>query len=329
MQTLKEREAFLAARKSYLGASDVASVLNVGNWGCSRKLAYDKNGFQPDFEEEQKRVFSRGHRLEPVAAAYYKDVTGRKLIKPTTKFAVDREFLAANLDRIVISDHREDYGYLEIKVLSRETFKKIQKEGMPDDYILQLQYGMAVSGLKWGAFAVYWADNDELLHWDMEADESLGLQLLDKAEVWWYSSVYGKSIPEALPLGSKACKECVFRVTCRSTNVVDEKEKPVDRPELTGLAHDYLAANEIRKQAEATEKEAKEAFMTAIKNEPGKFACGPFVAKLQAVESNRFDSAALKKVDAKTYETYVKKSTSYRFTVAIKGEENFKGAENE
>lgn len=204
----------MKARASAIGGSDIASVVMEGEYACSRKLAFDKNGFTPDFDDSNKAAFRRGRRLEPVAAQYYSEQTGRILSPIGRIVSKTHPNCAVNADRLFYREGADAPGYLEIKTV-KSTFP-IRKKGLYKAYILQVQFGMAVAGWDYGAFAVYQPLEDELLKWDFEADKELGRALLEAGQAWWEKHVVQKILPPTLPEGSKPCEECIYRLTCKS-----------------------------------------------------------------------------------------------------------------
>lgn len=211
------REGFLNQRRGTIGGSEIADVMGIGDYACRRKLYFVKTDTTPDFDDTNKAAFRRGRRLEPVAASYYQEVTGRHIANVNHKISSTHPRCSVSADRVVFkSDQDRNPGYLEIKTV-KSTFP-IRKKGLYPAYLLQVQYGMAVLGWDWGAFAVYQPLEDELLHWDFEADTELGKKLLDSAQKWWETHIDQKLAPSPLPPESKPCEECPFRITCRKTD---------------------------------------------------------------------------------------------------------------
>ena len=64
--TQVERQQFLEERRTMIGGSDAASVLNVG-YGCRRRLVMQKRGVTPDFDIDSPQM-ERGRVMEPIIA---------------------------------------------------------------------------------------------------------------------------------------------------------------------------------------------------------------------------------------------------------------------
>ncbi len=299
-------EEFQESRRKYLGASDAASVVNSGRYGCSRKLAFDKLGYEKDFDDSNKAEFSRGRRLEQVAADYYVEKTGRK-VKTTTLATVDgMQHLAANLDRLVWDSRRGPApGYLELKCVGRGSMIQIKKNGLIDDYSLQLQWGMAVTGFKWGSFGVYCPETDELIHWDVEADVALGVHLLEAGDDFFQMNICHKIIPKPLPEGSPPCDGCPWSTTCREGRSMPAPACGiVMRPELESLAAKYAELKGMNSEVSDASEEIREEILAAIGERPGKYKAGRFEFEFKIAETKRFSGASLKRDQPELYDKY-------------------------
>lgn len=301
-------EEFLASRKTQIGGSDIASVVAAGRYGCPRKPFYDKTGVAKDYDDSDRMEFTRGRRLEGIAAEYYEQVTGREVRVTTTARVKGKPHLAVNIDRLIKSAHKgSEWGALEIKVVGRFSWLHIKKEGLIEDYILQLQYNMAVSGRKWGAFAIYCPDLDELMHWDVEADKDLGEALLEKADDFYCFNIEVGVIPDPLPLDSKPCTGCPWFGTCRE-GIANQPmpDGEISRPDLADWAAKFAEVKGMGKEAEGAAEALKEEFIAAVKEKPGDYVCGRYKLSFKIAEQKRFSSEGLKKENPELYEKHRK-----------------------
>lgn len=209
------REEFLARRRSFIGASDVAHVVGAGDFACARRLAYEKIGIPSDFDSSDKPEFRRGHRLEPVAAAYYAEKTGRRIKETSTIHAPGKPHLAVSIDRLVWRENDDKPGILELKVLGKFSMELVKKSGLYESYIAQVNYGMGVAGLSWGSFGIYGPETDELLYWDFSFDRELSEKLMEDADDFWSCHVKTKILPPPLPEIKNVCIGCDYRIKCR------------------------------------------------------------------------------------------------------------------
>lgn len=219
----EERRKFLEERQNVIGGSDISGVLNTAPWGCARKVFFDKIAFPKDIDDENRIEFRRGRRQEPVAVAYYEELTGRFTAPVKQRRHGFKARCAVNADRLVWkafktleSGHKEgigEAGYLEVKTTS--SCYPTKRSGVWEGYIQQVQYGMAVLGVSWGVFVIFDPSKDELLHFDYEADKGLGEILLKAAEEFWEAYVTPRIAPPILPEGAnKPCEKCSYRLSC-------------------------------------------------------------------------------------------------------------------
>lgn len=308
------REEWLTERKGYLGGSEIGKVAGVSRWGCPRSVTYEKLGTPKDFDDSDKAEFSRGNRLEGIAAEYYEQVTGREVRYTTRAFVEGKPHLSINMDRIVKDPKREGSGYLEIKVLGRFSMAKVKREGLSDDYVLQVQYGLAVKGLSWGAYAIYCPETDELLHWDVEADTALGETLLEKGDDFWSLHVECGVLPEKLPDGAVQCEGCNWSVTCRGSEMAPASAEVVDRPDLEAIAAKFAEVKGMGSEVEQAEEALRAELLAAIKEVPGKYKAGKYEFSFTVSEQKRFSSERLKKENPALYESLREKSIVKKIT---------------
>ncbi len=300
------RDEWLEERKTYIGASDAASVINAGKWGCALKLFNTKTGVAADFDDSERMEFRRGRRLEAIAANYYETETGRGVFLAARQHVPGKPHLAVSMDRIVFKKEDEDKknpGYLEIKVLGRFSMAQVKKNGLPEDYIIQTQYGLSVMGYSWGAFAVYAPETDELLHFDFAADKALGSMLLEKADDFFSLNITCGIAPDRLPSGSKQCNGCPYEYSCWQGETVKETAVGIiERPDLAGLIAKFAEVKGMNSEATDAADELRDEIMTAIKEVPGTYRAGHYEFKFSATTQKRFSGDLLKKRNPSLYE---------------------------
>lgn len=216
----EDREQWLAERKHFIGASESPSVMGVGDYACARKVYYGKTGEIPDFISDSKSA-QRGRDLEDYVAKLYSQRTGLRLTPGKTYKLEHKKYFAGTPDRVI---HYPDgsQGTLQIKVVGIWSWKKILENGIPEDYIIQIQQELRAAGLKRGAYAVFCADilagqGWELMFWDFQEDTKLQDIIEDKVTEFWKTNVHHKIIPPQLPQPSLPCPGCEYRVTCLGT----------------------------------------------------------------------------------------------------------------
>ena len=138
------RTEFLARRKSGIGGSDVAAVLGVSPWKTPYQLYLDKTS--DDIDESTSARLEAGTRLEPVIADWFADRhPDLKIQRRSTLFRHERHpELIANIDRYIVGG-----GILECKTYTgfdRDKWGAAGSDGIPDEYLLQVQHYMHVTG---------------------------------------------------------------------------------------------------------------------------------------------------------------------------------------
>ncbi len=264
-------EEFLEERHLGWGSSDIGSLIGESEYGCKRRLFLERLGLMPESKNDSLRFhLERGKFFEAPVADLYAQRTGRQINLVGGAYIQEFPFLRANSDRLISGFAHEgkerNAGCLEIKVPGMGIFKKIQKEGLPKAWILQLQWQMLCYGTSWGSFAVYWADGHALEWFDVERDEELILGLIIEAKTAWAllekvrgdierGNVwkYAAGFPEKLDPYARACARCPMYQECHA---IEFKQGVVI--ENAGLAPAAQALLEVRAAKKALEKQEEE-----------------------------------------------------------------------
>lgn len=223
--------AWLAERKKGIGGSDVAAVFGE-KYGCPRALFFDKTGVEPDYEHSEASLdlFDRGHALEPIVAERFARESGWSVRRMPARVSKDKPWMRVNVDRIILSvdgaePGYEGPGYLECKTASREVFSEMRATGMPEHYILQAQHGLAVTGWKWGAFAVLEPYTFGFLWFKFKRDEKL-IAVIEQVEERFWQAVKAGSIPDKLAdFNDSRCQGCGYRLGCRNAEALPKAKK--------------------------------------------------------------------------------------------------------
>lgn len=171
----RDRASWLRARARGFGGSDAGVVWNVSHYSSRFALWARKRGV--DWEDEGEREWLMiGDLLEPAIAELYRKRTrcaplvdlGRTTILRSTRWP----WLFATLDRVVPSrPDREGVGILECKNRGAYALRSWD-EGVPLEILLQVQHGLAVTGLQWGSVAALLGGN-VFRYVDVERDDEL------------------------------------------------------------------------------------------------------------------------------------------------------------
>lgn len=230
----------LAERSQGIGGSDCASVFSLG-YGCARRLWYEKRGVPADYPFDGNKATRLGKVLEPFFADEYAAETGREVRNPgQCDTRRDIPELLVHIDRLIWrGDEDGEWGVGEIKSLGRAAFYQARREGLNESYILQVQHGLVVTGLKFGVFILGCRDTGEIVYWDVELDANICATIETEVPAFWRDCVKGDQEPIRLDPDDARCKRCEYRRTCQA----QERESPstglVAMPELAPLVERY------------------------------------------------------------------------------------------
>lgn len=226
------REQWLEGRRKFIGGSEAYQLLNEDQYskGCSRALAYEKLGVEPDFDDvddEMEALFRRGNILEPVAAAIYKEETGRDIIcgpkdeNGMPKARINREFpwAGVHVDRTIRAGTAdvEETGDLEIKTRAEGPYYRMLRVGPFKGDFLQTQWANFVTGHTWSSFIALGVFSSlPSKHYDFAVDQQI-IEIFKREGETFANKVWGKGeVPDhPLPADDMRCKTCSWRQTCR------------------------------------------------------------------------------------------------------------------
>ena len=316
-----EREQFLARRMEGIGGSDVHHLFSLDPWGCIRKLAYEK--LELPTEKQQNRAMIRGNKLEAVAAEFYQEETERKIRRMPHRIRKDKPFLMVHADREIHSQHCPfpdlgGPGILEIKVPGKWAWDKIQEEGLPEAYQLQLQHGLLVTGRQWGSFCLLWADGWQLKWWDVRKDPSICESIETQADDFWAAlENENEGLLDRLPwlpAGDGRCKWCPHKEYCHDQHLAELKEAPQDpfldeSEEIQVLAEEYLVRSRMAKEAAELKSETGKKIMEYLGDKKQVNTPGSRI-HFKPQERKVFDSKRLKEDRPGLFKQYEKISWS-------------------
>ena len=195
-------------RRTGLGGSDSPVVLGVSPFKTRQELWQEKMGLI-ETKELTSPAIKRGNTLEPIVADLYAAVTGRK-VEIVKQRIVHPQYphIYAHIDRRIIDDKQKGPGVLEIKCPGVAVFGKCKREGLLESYLVQLAHYLGVTGYKWGAFAVFSAEQWELLSFDIRPDKEMIKIIFAEDNKFWEYVKSGEEPPaqevklELEPVGS-------------------------------------------------------------------------------------------------------------------------------
>lgn len=193
-----DRAAWLEARKGGIGSSEVGTILGLNPFESPYQLWRRKRGM--DAPKEETFAMRAGHYLEEAVSLFYRDETGREVIKssagdwlivdtarPWMRVSPDRTFWLPGLPH-----SPRNKGILECKTTQRE----VCADDVPQHWYCQLQYQLGVAGMERGSLA--WLVRGREFGWtDVELDAEFFSYLTGQVEEFWRKNVIGGEEPPA------------------------------------------------------------------------------------------------------------------------------------
>lgn len=242
----EDRERWLAARASGIGASESAALFGCSPWETAVSLWAKKTG-KVEAPEIDGEWITWGQLLEDAIAKRYQQVTGQTIWQPPSPFSVAVhpriQIMRATPDRWVIeAPGREGPGLLQIK--NTNAFKGHDwDEGVPDFIQVQVQHEMAVTGRAWASVAVL-IGGCEFRHFPVERNDVFIAEL--EAQCLWFWGFVERD--EQPPIDSSA----------RTLETI-KRLHPKDNGETITLPDEAIEWWAALEKAKADEKAAKEA----------------------------------------------------------------------
>lgn len=179
-------------RRNYLGGSEIASVMGLDRYSTPLDIYNRKLGLVDDFVDNGH--IRRGNRLEAVAAEYYTELTGFKAHRRNRAYvSTEYPFIVGHVDRVIVGESR----LLEIKCPSVAAFRKLQREGLSESYIIQAQVYMHLSKMPRLTWAIFCADLWDLAVFDIEYDERMASTAIKFAADFWNEHILAQKPPIA------------------------------------------------------------------------------------------------------------------------------------
>lgn len=202
---------WLKARKSFIGASEVACILGLSKWSTPLGIYTEK--LNPNVSDEMTEWQEWGHRLEDAIAQWVDETQGHHVLaSPGLLQSLDYPWLGATPDRINANGEP-----IELKT-SSTYMKDDWADGVPLNYQVQVLVQMIVLGAKRGYLAVLHGGNQPefyCIEWDQAAVD----QILSITKSFWYDNVVALVPPEPTTISEVAE---VFKDTGESLDV-DER----------------------------------------------------------------------------------------------------------
>ena len=298
-----DRKKFLEERKGGLGGSDISALFNL-EFGCRRALEYDKCGIPEDFQKTGAAL-ERGEMMEPVIRQMYERKTGRETWLIEQLQHPQFPWMRVHMDAVVKDPLKIGDGYAEFKSCDRWVMRQFKQVGVRQGIILQVQHGLAVSGLKWGSFGILCLDPWEFQWFDVERDEAIISELI-REETYFWNKLEAEKAPSAdiLPEKDKRCYTCSWRRTCKGEWFLSQIPKDIhvetiELMEAAPLVEEWAELSQLSKEIEELLESTKEEVKVLMAEHLCITVPGARVLTSKWSES-RWDSKALAALEAGT-----------------------------
>ena len=296
-------EDWLEHRKLGIGGSDASVVCGINKYKSPVELWMDKTGQLPPQEAGEAAYW--GTLLESIVRAEFTRRTGIEVTKPSVILqSEEHPFMLANLDGTC---EVLDVGTCIFEAKTASAYKAGEWEDtIPDEYQLQIQHYMAVTGYAGAYIAVLIGGNT--FRWKfVERDEELISMLIELESAFW--NHVQDCTPPPLDGSDAAAKFLSERFPT---------SKPTSHITLPDTAADLLAQyDEACEQLEiVTEKKQKaENLLKEMMGENEIGTAGDRIVTWKSVSQERLDSKTLKAEHPTLYKKYANKSSYRRFTI--------------
>ena len=192
----KDRMEWLKEREKGIGSSEVGTILGLNPYDTPYQLWRRKMGI--DRPKEENFSMKAGHYLEDAVSLFYRDATGKEIIKASAGdwliVCKEKEYLRVSPDRTFWIPGRpksdRNKGILECKTTQME----VDKESLPQHWFCQLQYQLGVAELEQGALA-WLTMGREFGYKDILFDAEFYAWMIEEVDRFWTDNIVGGKEP--------------------------------------------------------------------------------------------------------------------------------------
>ena len=299
-------EDWLEYRKQGIGGSDAAVACGISRYKSPVELWLEKTGQLPTQEAGEAAYW--GTQLEPLVRAEFTRRTGIEVTHTKQLLqSAEHPFMLANLDGTC---EHPDFGPCIFEAKTASAYKaKEWDNSIPEEYLLQIQHYMAVTGYRGAYIAALIGGNT--FRWKfVERDEALIAVMIHlEAEFWGYVQ---DGTPPPLD-GSEASARLLAEQFPASI------QSQITLPDTaTDLLRQYDTACEQLEVLEGKKREAENLLKQMLgANETG--TARGRVITWKNVTQERLDSKTLKAEHPALYQKYTNKTSYRRFSIQAAG----------
>lgn len=290
-------------RRKGIGGSDASVVCGINKYKSPVELWLDKTGQLP-YDEAGEAAYW-GTQLESLVKAEFTKRTGIE-VRPVNQLlqSEDHPYMLANLDGTC---EHPIYGACVFEAKTSSVYRETEwNDAIPDEYVLQIQHYLAVTGHK-GAFVAVLIGGNNFRWKFIERDEELIAMLIQLEGDFWNHVQEG--VPPAID-GSDA--------SVKFLNQRFPKSVPLSKIELPATAADLIRqyeadCEELERVTERVQEAENLLKQMLGDNEAG--TVGDRIITWKTVTQERLDSKTLKSEHPVLYKKYAAASSHRRFSV--------------
>jgi len=276
------REEWLERRRQGIGASDAAAVVGMSPWLTPLELYLDKTGQKIDRPMTQAQRM--GLKLEPIVAEMYAEETGNeiRIPEPLQKHP-ETPWIMANPDR----ETADQSINIQIKTTAfrDDEWGSPGTDEVPDQYLIQVQHEMYVTGQEITDLAVLFLAQKEFAIYPIKRSERLIETLIEQETAFWKDHVEPRIPPEPdfdHPTTLKLLSLMYNKVEDKPVEICDE-----DITKVAFLVSSYKDAGERIKELNKQRDHAK-ARMLSIMGESNYVDAGDWVLTRKEVHTDAY-----------------------------------------
>lgn len=320
LQSRLESNTRLPNRQQYLGASEVGNCLR---YSVAKKLTPES------FDAPSMGRMLAGRAMEnEVVQLVRMALNGRLRNTGRNQLEVQDSTLPfkAHPDGRIMGDADEDGdGVLEVKTASAAVFKKYQSEGLPQQYIEQVQAQLGLAGLHWGLVVLVSRENlAEMSTFAVKFDPAIYSNLLTRAKAWHEAMICG-DLPDGEP-NRGYCYNCPFSSSCPQYMAQRKSVSEGNFPELARLelechVEELAGLESALDPLQQRSTELRERIKNTL-HDLGADRVSLAGATVSIVGSSRtsFDSKSFQREAPDMYQRFLKTSTFSTLRVTFRGD---------
>lgn len=278
---------WLRFRQMGIGGSDIASACGINSWKSPLALWHEKT-MKIEEDEEENLPAELGIFLEPFMKERFekwiKKEEGIDIIVESIPYILQHKenpIALANLDGVLL--HPDKLACItEYKTTSEYFYKQWQDENLPDNYYLQVQWYLYVTGLEY-CYLSFLIGNRKFDLLVIERNQEVIDEIVEKADYFWKTFVVPKVAPA--PSGDISSSEAL-----KSMYPKEEEGTVIDLSGDGDIEHNFAKIDFVNEQIKGM-KEELEVNKQAIKAKMGSAEvaiCGEEKATWKEIEKKEY-----------------------------------------